>query len=60
LEVRFDNVVADLKVIRIKQWIEKTKEINGNWLLRRPRLTQGCSAERKDGSHRTSTSVDTC
>jgi len=22
---------------------------NGDWLLRRPRLTQGCSAERMDG-----------
>jgi len=24
-------------------------ESNGDWLLRRPRLTQGCSAERMDG-----------
>jgi len=40
-----DDVVADLKVMNIKQWIEKR---NGDWLLRRPRLTQGCSTERKD------------
>jgi hypothetical protein len=34
--------VADLKVMEIKQWMEKTKEreSNGVWLLRRPRLTQ--------------------
>jgi len=59
LEVRFDNVVADLKVMKIKQWIEKMKDSNGDWMMRRPRLTQGCSAERKEGSHRTSTSTDT-
>jgi hypothetical protein len=41
--------VADLKVMKIKQWVEKTKDSNGEWLLRRPRLTQGCSAERIDG-----------
>jgi hypothetical protein len=45
-----DNVVADLKVMKIKQRMEKTKETdsNGNWLLRRTRLTQGCSADRKE------------
>jgi hypothetical protein len=41
-----DDVVADLKVMKIKQWIEKVKtDSNGDWLLRRPRLTQGCSAQ---------------
>jgi len=28
---------------------ERERESNGDWLLRRPRLTQGCSAERKGG-----------
>jgi hypothetical protein len=28
---------------------EEERENNGDWLLRRPRLTQGCSAERKEG-----------
>jgi hypothetical protein len=41
--------VADLKVMKIKQWMEKTKDSDGEWLLRRPRLTQDCSAERMDG-----------
>jgi len=45
-----DDVVADLTVMKIKQWIEKTKDrSNGDWLLRMPRLTQGRSAERKEG-----------
>jgi hypothetical protein len=46
-----DDVVADLKVMKIKQWVDKTKEreSNGEWLLRTPRLIQGCSAERMDG-----------
>jgi hypothetical protein len=44
-----DDVVADLKVMKIKKWKEKMKESNGDWLLRRPRLTQGCSAESMDG-----------
>jgi len=44
-----DDVVADLSVMKIKQWMEKMKERNGHWLLRRPRLTQGCSAQRKEG-----------
>jgi hypothetical protein len=35
--------------MKIKQWMEKTKDSNGDWLLRRPRLTQGCGAERMDG-----------
>jgi hypothetical protein len=45
-----DDVVADLKVMKIKLWMEKTKEreSNGDWLLGRPRLTQGCSAERME------------
>jgi hypothetical protein len=44
-----DDVVADLKAMKIRQWMEKTKDSNGERLLRRPRLTQGCSAERMDG-----------
>jgi hypothetical protein len=46
-----DDVVADLRIMKIKQWMGKTKKIesNGDWLLRRPRLTQGCSAEGTDG-----------
>jgi hypothetical protein len=46
-----DDDAADLKVMEIKRWMEKTKyrESNGDWLLRRPRLTQDCSAERMDG-----------
>jgi len=45
-----DDVVADLKVMKIKQWMDKTKvESNGDWLLRRPRFTQGCSTKRMDG-----------
>jgi hypothetical protein len=38
-----DDVVADLKVMMIKQWTQKTKdrESNGDWLLRRPMET-GC------------------
>jgi hypothetical protein len=43
-----DNVIADLKVMKIKQWMEKMKESNGGRLLRRPRPTQGCSAGRMD------------
>jgi hypothetical protein len=36
--------------MKIKQWMKKTKiESNGDWLLRRPKPTQGCSAERIDG-----------
>jgi hypothetical protein len=40
------DVVADLKVMKIKQWTET----NGDWLLR-PGLTQGCSAERKEETY---------
>ena len=48
--MRWIDNVADLKVIKINQWMEKKKtESSGEWLLRRPRLTQGCSAERMDG-----------
>jgi hypothetical protein len=44
-----DDVVADLRVMKIKQWTEKTKDRgNGDLLLMRPRLTQSCSAERMD------------
>jgi len=39
-----DDVVADLKAMRIKQWMETMQDRNGGGLLRRPRLTQGCSA----------------
>ena len=47
-----DDVLADLKVMKIRQWVEKTKdkESSGGWLLRRTGLTQGCSAKRMDGS----------
>jgi hypothetical protein len=41
-----DDVVADSKVMKIKQGMEKMK--NRDWSLRRPRFTQGCSAERMD------------
>jgi hypothetical protein len=35
-----DDDVADFKVMKIKQCMEKTKDRgNGDWLLRRPRLT---------------------
>jgi hypothetical protein len=44
-----DDVVADLKVMKIRQWLEKMKERSGDW-LRRPRLTQGCSVEKMDVS----------
>ena len=45
-----DDVVADLKVMKIKQWMEKMKN-RQQWrlVLRWPRLTQGCSVERMDG-----------
>ena len=39
-----DDVVADLKAMKINQWMEKMQDRNGDGLLRRPRLTQGCSA----------------
>jgi hypothetical protein len=47
-----DDVVADLEVMKIKRWMEKTKEreSNGDWSLRKPRFSQGCSAERMDGN----------
>jgi len=44
-----DDVVADLRAMRIKQWIETMQDRNGGGLLRRPRFTQGCSAKRKAG-----------
>jgi len=44
-----DVVVADLKAMRIKQWMETMQDRNGGGLLRRPRLTQGFSAKRKEG-----------
>ena len=44
-----DDVVADLKLMKVRQWVEKMKESSGDWLLR-PRIIQGCSAERMDGS----------
>jgi hypothetical protein len=45
-----DDVIADLRVMKIKQWTEKTKD-REQWrlLLRRARLTRGCSAEMMDG-----------
>ena len=45
-----DDVVADLRVMKIRQWTEKRRiGSSGDWLSRRPRLTQGCSARRMDG-----------
>jgi hypothetical protein len=46
-----DYVVADMEVMKIKQWMEKTKE-REQWrmVVGRPRLTQGCSAERTEVS----------
>jgi hypothetical protein len=44
-----DDNVADLKVMKIKQWKEKTKDREQWRLVVEGRLTQGCSAERKDG-----------
>jgi hypothetical protein len=36
--------------MRIQQWTEKAEDSSsGDWLSRRPRLTQGCSAEWMDG-----------
>jgi len=45
-----DDVVADLKVMKIKQLMEKTKD-REQWRLvvAEAKLTQGCSAERTDG-----------
>jgi hypothetical protein len=42
-----DDVVADLRVMKIKQWTEKTKD-REQWRLDGPWITQGCSAERMD------------
>jgi hypothetical protein len=45
-----DDVIADLRIMKIKQWMEKPKvESNGDWLLRRARLIQGCSDEGMGG-----------
>jgi len=44
-----DDVVAGLRTMRIKQWMETMQDRNRGGLLRRPRLTQGCSAKRKKG-----------
>jgi hypothetical protein len=50
LPSRWMDDEADLKIMKIKQWIEKTKDrSNGDWLLWRPRLNQACSTERKEG-----------
>jgi len=44
-----DDVVADLKVMKIKQWMKKMKNrSNGDWLLKTPKLAEGCSTERMD------------
>jgi hypothetical protein len=51
-----DDVVTDLKVMKITQWIEKTKERerdSSGYLLLRPRLTQGCSAKRNRRNNKT-------
>jgi hypothetical protein len=45
-----DDIVADLIIMKIKLWMEKTKvENNGDWLLKWPRLAQGCSDEGMGG-----------
>ena len=36
-------------VVCLTKAVDGEDESNGDWLLRRPRLTQGCSAERMDG-----------
>ena len=44
-----DDVVADLKAMRIKQWTETIQDReNGGGLLRTPRHTQGCRAKSDD------------
>jgi hypothetical protein len=45
-----DDVVADLKVMKIKQWIENTKD-RQQWRLavEETKAHLGCSAERKEG-----------
>jgi len=48
---RMDDVVADRKTMKIKQWMEKMKDREKWRLLRRPRFTQGCSAKRKAGRY---------
>jgi hypothetical protein len=46
--LRWRDDVAVLKIMRIKQWIQKMKDGNGDGLSRKARLTQGGSAERKE------------
>jgi len=43
-------VVVDLKVMKIKQWMEKMKD-REKWrlIVEYPRITQGCSFKRKEG-----------
>ena len=48
-----DDVVADLRVMKIRQRRWRIGS-SGNWLSRRPRLTQGCSVRRMDGWTRSS------
>jgi hypothetical protein len=48
VRLRWMDDVADLKVMKIKQWMKKTKDREQWRLLRRSRLTQGCSTERMD------------
>jgi hypothetical protein len=45
-----DDVVADLRAMKIREWTEKVED-REQWrrLSRRPRLTQGCSTRRMDG-----------
>jgi hypothetical protein len=45
-----DDVAADLRAMRIKQLTEKAED-REQWRLvvKRPRLTQGCSVEWMDG-----------
>jgi len=45
-------IVITLKVLYLSEMVLDYTESNGDWLLRRPSLTQGCSAERKEGNIR--------
>jgi hypothetical protein len=41
------TLIFDEGLMKTTQWTEKIWS-NGDWLLRRPRLTQGCSAQRME------------
>jgi hypothetical protein len=47
--------VSDLKVMKIEavdREDERQRAIETDWLLRKPWLTQGCRAERKEGRNK--------